>query len=436
MVDNSSGYQTTDEAAPLVIPLIVERLFSTSWVPRLSLHDPKSMTDSSIRRLMVICECLGYNWSDVDSYRSLFNEALDSTSTKRPLESAQLGLSKRLCQGQLDARISGKAISIFTGFHEMTLLDCDDDTPRPRSHCLVVNNDSIPDIQSNVEQNDGIEAPSLSFNTPQGQGSPSLGLRATLVSSVTASSVPNANFSALADPFPTSDFPHEIFNDLAHLREPTQPSFLADPFPASDFPQGVFNDLAHLTEPTQPSFLADPFPASDFPQGVFNDMAHHLTESAQPSFLADPFPASDFPHEVFNALPGLAKSGQSSIIAEPLPAGDFSGNPRGRSTDHALAGELGKCAASSIAPSDSLHGSLDDLLVRPSNRPPNMTSAMLYGDTSEGLADDSSERLRGSSTVACVSNLKEHTQCEVQNVAETGSFPMAGEFSGATQAVC
>ena len=184
-----------------------------------------------------------------------------------------------------------------------------------------------PTSQPNLEQNDGIidEATSLSSNTLQRQGFPSPGPQATLVSSTHASPVANVNFSAFADPFPSSDFPHGIFNDLPNLPEADQASFLADPFPASDFPHGIFNNLPNLPE-------AD-----------------------QASFLADPFPASDFPHGIFNALPGLPLTSLSS--SGSLPAADISGTPKGSSANFVITREPEGCSTNSVAPSGSLRES-------------------------------------------------------------------------------
>ena len=213
-----------------------------------------------------------------------------------------------------------------------------------------------PTSQPNLEQNDGIidEATSLSSNTLQRQGFPSPGPQATLVSSTHASPVANVNFSAFADPFPSSDFPHGIFNDLPNLPEADQASFLADPFPASDFPHGIFNNLPNLPEADQASFLADPFPASDFPHGIFNNLPN-LPEADQASFLADPFPASDFPHGIFNALPGLPLTSLSS--SGSLPAADISGTPKGSSANFVITREPEGCSTNSVAPSGSLRES-------------------------------------------------------------------------------
>ncbi|OQE66664.1 hypothetical protein PENNAL_c0182G09341 [Penicillium nalgiovense] len=305
IVNDSSGHGITDEAAPLVIPLILERLF-------------KDTTS-----LKVICECLGYSWTDVNSYRPLFNEALKPYDNKRPSTSEQPRHSKRRCQGQ----------------HNKP--DCDDNTLRPRTQHLIQRSGKNRGSQQNSEQNNAIsdEATSLSPRTPQSHRSLSSDLQASLASSGHTSPRANSTFPALAapslasgfpqdvfndlpnpscpaDPFPASDFPHGIFRDLPNLPESGQPSYLADPFPAGDFPQDVFNDLPNH------SFPADPFPASDFPHGIFRDLPN-LPESGQPSYLADPFPASDFPHGIFRNLPSLPESGQPSYLADPFPASDF-----------------------------------------------------------------------------------------------------------------
>ncbi|CAG8019454.1 unnamed protein product [Penicillium nalgiovense] len=427
IVNDSSGHGITDEAAPLVIPLILERLF-------------KDTTS-----LKVICECLGYSWTDVNSYRPLFNEALKPYDNKRPSTSEQPRHSKRRCQGQ----------------HNKP--DCDDNTLRPRTQHLIQRSGKNRGIQQNSEQNNAIfdEATSLSPRTPQSHRSLSSDLQASLASSSHTSPRANSTFSALAapslargfpqdvfndlpnpscpaDPFPASDFPHGIFRDLPNLPESGQPSYLADPFPASDFPHGIFRDLPNLPESGQPSYLADPFPASDFPQDVFNDLPNHsfpadpfpasdfphgifrdlpsLPESGQPSYLADPFPASDFPQDVFNdlpnppfpaepfpasdfphgsfrGLPNLPQSSQPSYIADTSPASDFphesfnalpAGSlpaedshdmPKGCSVNFAVTGEPGKCSTDSVATPGSCQGNLADFMS-PSSHLPNLTSSV------------------------------------------------------------
>ncbi|KAI1829006.1 hypothetical protein DTO027I6_10068 [Penicillium roqueforti] len=67
--------------APFAIPLIVERIFKNST------------------SLKVICECLGYELSSINSYRAAFNNALEYQNTKKRPASTRYKPSKRHRQG-------------------------------------------------------------------------------------------------------------------------------------------------------------------------------------------------------------------------------------------------------------------------------------------------------------------------------------------------
>ncbi|CAG8133814.1 unnamed protein product [Penicillium nalgiovense] len=266
--------------APFAIPLVVERVFKNST------------------SLKVICECLGYELSSVDSYGAAFNNALEYRNTKKRPASTRCKPSKRHRQG-----------------HSSSTPDHDGQSAQ--YHCSRVANISASGSPlSEVHDN----------NTSRSTAQPQSPFQPTQADITSEEAAFGTGFLVCAREVTALDYEHTSLDgnpQSTHLHSLANGSVIREDVPLE--PQSTFNTPDRLEVSNLIDFHAD---AAPIPAQVSIDTLLDRHASGVGNFIdlhadAAPIPAQDS----INTLLDRHASGVGNFIdlhadAAPIPAQD------------------------------------------------------------------------------------------------------------------